>query len=115
MTANDRKWRFQSRKTEFEKVTPLWLYPELDCSACVDDADDRTGAGQLAYYVDYVRNRHPEWWEADAVGIYWGVYGDNVAEHAPSNPIADRSFLTVYRAGRRQDRRAAELVAPAGS
>ena len=72
--------------------------------------------GNFAYYVDYVRNRHPEWWEADAVGIYWGVYGDNVAEHAPSNPIADRSFLTVLLgAGRRQDRRAAELVAPAGS
>jgi hypothetical protein len=27
-----RKWRFQSRDGGFEMVSPLWLYPELECS-----------------------------------------------------------------------------------
>jgi hypothetical protein len=34
------------------------------------------------------------------VSIYWAVYGDNVAEHAPNIPLAGRSFLTTYTASR---------------
>lgn len=63
----ERKWRFQSLATGYERVRPLWLYPEIDCSSCVDDAEDQSGEGQLDYYIDYVQRRYPHWWEADAV------------------------------------------------
>ena len=26
-------------------LSTLWLYPELNCSSCVDDADDQSGPG----------------------------------------------------------------------
>jgi hypothetical protein len=42
-----RKWRFKLCGSGFEKVSPLWLYPELDISSCVDDAEDQSGAEQL--------------------------------------------------------------------
>ncbi len=29
----ERIWRFRSREDRFEMVSPLWLYPELNCSA----------------------------------------------------------------------------------
>jgi hypothetical protein len=96
-----RTWRFRSLKSGFEKVSSLWLYPELDCSSCVDDADDQSGAGQLAYYVDCVRRDYPQWWEVDAVPIYWSVRGDaGIAEHAPNNArdfaLPDKNFLTFF-------------------
>ena len=71
---------------EDERVTPLWLYPELVCSSCVDDADDQSGAGQLAYYVDYLQRDYPAWWVADAVPIGWSVRGDGIWEYAPNEP-----------------------------
>jgi hypothetical protein len=80
-----RKWRFRARGADFEMVSPLWLYPEIDCSACVDDVYDLSGEEQLDYYVDYIRARHPDWWEADAVPICWSVRGDGVFEEAPNN------------------------------
>jgi len=96
----ERKWRFRSRGTGFEKVTTLWLYPEINCSSCVDDAEDQSGPGQLAYYVDYVQRRYPEWWEADAVPIYWSVRGEpGIAEDAPNSDYANRNgdnFLTFW-------------------
>jgi hypothetical protein len=49
-------WRFELRDTGFEMVSPLWLYPELDISSCVDDVEDQSGAGRLAYYADWVRH-----------------------------------------------------------
>jgi hypothetical protein len=91
------KWRFQSRDAEFERVTALWLYPELDCSSCVDDAEDQSGSGQLIVYIDHIRDRYPEWWESDAVPIYWAVRGDVIFEAAPHNAIVRRkNFLTVF-------------------
>ncbi len=96
----DRRWRFQSRKSGFEKVTTLWLYPELDYSTCVDDADDQSGAGQLAFYLDNLRRARPEYWEADAVPIYWFVRGDpGITEQAPNNAderSLDKHFLTSF-------------------
>jgi hypothetical protein len=96
-----RLWRFRSRRSGYEKTTTLWLYPELDCSSCVDDAEDQSGSGQLAYYVSYVKRNYPQWWEADAVPIYWGVRGEaGVCEHAPNNAreytLPDEHFLTFF-------------------
>ena len=96
----ERQWRFQSRNNGFERVTPLWLYPEIDGSSCVDDADDQSGAGQLAYFVAYIRRRHPKQWDADAVPIFWSVRGDGVFEIAPNNArdIIGKTFLTSFTA-----------------
>ena len=89
----DRPWRFRSRG--FERVSVLWLYPELDCWACIDDADVQSGVAQLAYYESYVQRRYPEMWEADAVRIDWFVEGDGgVFEFAPTTPA--RNFLTFF-------------------
>jgi hypothetical protein len=40
---DERKWRFRSRDSGFERVTRLWLYREIDGSLC-DDADDQAGS-----------------------------------------------------------------------
>jgi hypothetical protein len=81
----EQKWRFRSRTAAHTRASPLWLYPELDGSSCVGDLDAGTdGKEQLAYYVDYVRSEHPQWWAADAVPILWSVHGDGVCEFAPS-------------------------------
>ena len=99
LAAAGRMWRFRSRWGGFGRVTPLWLYPEINCSSCVDEADDQSGEGQLAYYVDYLQRRYPEWWEADAVPIYWSVRGDGVFEHAPNNSrdySGGKNFLTEF-------------------
>jgi hypothetical protein len=42
---DERKWRFRSRDSGFERVTRLWLYREIDGSLC-DDADDQAGSGK---------------------------------------------------------------------
>jgi hypothetical protein len=97
----ERRWRFQSLATGYEKVRPLWLYPEIDCSSCVDDADDQSGEGQPDYYIDYVQRRYPHWWEADAVPIWWFVMGEHICEFAPMNAhrICDgKNFLTEFTA-----------------
>ncbi len=98
-----KSWRFRSRGGACEHVATVWLYPELDCSYCVDDADDQSGPGQLAYYVEYVRRDYPEWWEDDAVPIYWSVRGEpGIYEYAPNcalhvlheDGLPDENFLT---------------------
>ena len=76
------------------RTTPLWLYPELDCSSCVADADDQSGPGQVAHYIDYVRERCREWWVADAVPITWSVRGDGIWEYAPNK--REENFLTFW-------------------
>ena len=42
-------------KEGFERITALWLYPEIDCSSCVDDADDQSGSGATGLF----RSLHP--------------------------------------------------------
>ena len=96
MSLDLRKWRFKLRGTGFFKTSPLWLYPELDCSACVEDAKDQSGAGQLARYVDVIRRRHPQWWEADAVLIEWSVCGEGIFETAPNDDRDCKNFLTLF-------------------
>ncbi len=93
------KWRLRSRETGAEWVTPLWLYPEIDCSSCVDDADDQSGPGQVFYYADYLQRRYPDWWAADAVPIWWSVMGEGICEYAPgaSNTRHDENFLTFFK------------------
>lgn len=69
------KWRLTTRRYGHTKVAELYLYPELDCSSCVDDVYPASGEEQLRYYVDYIRrsDRYVQWWNDDAVPIYWSV------------------------------------------
>ena len=94
----ERKWRFRSRDGGFEKISPLWLYPEINGSSWVDEAEDQSGVGQLAYFIAWIRRRYPEQWKADAVPIFWSVRGDGVFEIAPNNArdIIGKNFLTVF-------------------
>jgi hypothetical protein len=34
-----------------------------------------SGEEQLEYYCNIIRNNYPQYWEADAVPIYWSVSG----------------------------------------
>ena len=81
MRAKLEKWRLRARRSNHIKTTTLWLYPELDCSSCVDDVYPAGGKEQLAYYCEYIRTgyggRYRHWWDADAVPIYWSVMGDD--------------------------------------
>ena len=79
-----RKWRFRSRRSQVEFISPLWLYPELNCSSCVDDVYDQSGETQLAYYVEYLERLYPSRMTDDAVPIYWSVRGDGIFEHGPN-------------------------------
>jgi hypothetical protein len=96
------KWRLQSRRSDHCKVTELYLYPELDCSSCVDDVHPASGEEQLRYYCDYIQRRYRQWWDADAVPIYWSVMGDGDGfgcEQAPfhrGEEFGDRDVLTYY-------------------
>jgi hypothetical protein len=73
------KWRLRGRNGH-EKITSLHLYPELDCSSCVDECDG-DGQEQLQYYCDYIKRRYSQWWEADAVPILWTIVEDQ-GEHS---------------------------------
>lgn len=103
MTIIKEKWRVAVRSGSHTKITALWLYPELDCSACVDDVYEATGDEQLAYYCDYIRCRYRQWWDDDAVPIYWTVRGDADGfdcEQAPfhsGDPYGDNNVLKYYR------------------
>lgn len=99
MTA-DRLWRFRRRADGGEEIKALWLYPELDCSSCIDDVYEQSGEAQLAYYIDYVRRGYPQCWDNDAVPIMWSVRGDGISEYAPVEhgdaALWDEHFLTFY-------------------
>jgi hypothetical protein len=77
------------------KTTHLWLYPELECSACVDECDG-DGAEQSAYYCDYIRTHYSQWWQADAVPIYWSVIGDRDGFGSETAPCAANLLRTYY-------------------
>lgn len=66
-------WTFRSIRSGIQRTSELWLYPELDCSACVDDVWDDDGQVQLDYYIEYIRKRYSDLWDQDAVPIYWTV------------------------------------------
>jgi hypothetical protein len=99
------KWRLASREFYHVKVTTLWLYPELDCSACVEDCYEKSGDEQLRYYVNYIKTaydgRYRHWWDNDAVPIYWTVMGDDDGfgcEQAPFelDGYGGDNVLTIY-------------------
>ena len=95
------KWRLSSRDSDHVKITNLWLYPELDCSACIDECYEATGEEQLIYYVQYLkdRDRYSHWWDNDAVPICWFVIGDDDAfgcEQAPFHVNDCNDILTFY-------------------
>jgi hypothetical protein len=100
------KWRLASRRSDHVKVTTLWLYPELDCSSCIDDVFLSSGAEQLDYYVDYIKTayegRYRHWWDNDAVPVYWSVRGEDDGfgcEQAPFHAgtvYHDEDILTHY-------------------
>jgi predicted GIY-YIG superfamily endonuclease len=86
-------WSFASRRSGYERTeSALWLYPELDCSSCVDDVWPGDGHEQFEYYVEYVKRRYPEWWKADAVPIYWSVRP--IGETAPFRRVWDQMWST---------------------
>lgn len=93
-----RLWKLKSRRWGHIKTTNLWLYPELDCSSCVDDVYDESGEEQLQYYVQYIQRRYPQWWDDDAVPIYWSVRGDGDAFGSEAAPCMTKheNVLTYY-------------------
>ena len=94
------KWRLSSRTGHHIKITNLWLYPELDCSACIDEAPkEATGEDQLIFYVGHIKRRYPHWWDNDAVPIAWFVAGDGDGfglERAPFNINDGDDIRTHY-------------------
>jgi hypothetical protein len=89
------KWRLRVRNGHHEKITSLWLYPELDCSACVDDVYGEDGAAQLEYYCERIQEWHPEWWTADAVPILWSVIGGDDGFGREAAPcLANAQFVS---------------------
>lgn len=95
------RWTFENRRYGIQRRCDLILYPELDCSAMVDDVHELDAQGQFEEYVQYLERRHPEWLAADAVPIYWFVHSawEGVFEAAPyaneSNTLG-RDFLTEF-------------------
>lgn len=77
------QWLFQSRESGVERCIDLYLYPELDGSAVVDEYHYLDGEGQFEQYVQYLQQQHRNWLRADAVPIVWTVRGSGVAEAAP--------------------------------
>jgi len=51
------KWRLRSRGSDHTKISSVWLYPELDCSSCIDD--EASGEEQVAITAVYVLG-HPK-------------------------------------------------------
>jgi predicted GIY-YIG superfamily endonuclease len=103
-TVTTGRWTFQSRRLtgrELPQATSS-LYPELDCSAMVDDAWELDGQGQFEEYVQYLERGHAEWLAADAVPIVWSVHDGNngVFEAAPFTAWGDSvgwgNFLAHY-------------------
>lgn len=100
-TANG-QWVFRSRESNWEKRANLFLYPEVECSAMVDEVHYLDGEGQFEEYVQYLERRYPEWLDADAVPIIWSVRSresvDSIYETAPFQPFAPGwgDFLTHF-------------------
>lgn len=94
------RWVFESRRSGYEKRTNLVLYPELDCSAMVDDVHELDGESQFHAYVHYLERHHPEWLATDAVPIVWTVRSvetGGVCEAAPfAHPVPWGDFLTHF-------------------
>lgn len=97
------RWTFRSRRGGHEIRTDLVLYPELDCSAMVDDVYELDGQGQFEEYVQYLERGHADWLKADAVPIIWSVHDgwtNGVFEAAPFTTWGDSAgwgnFLAHY-------------------
>jgi len=96
-------WVFQSLKTGHEFRTDLVLYGELELSAGIDDCPYDDGDEQLEYYIDSVRRRMPDAWNADDVPIYWCVIGKQTHEAAPFMDFEGDNFLSHYTWPRNSD------------
>ena len=92
------KWSYTDFEGRMTRESELWLYPEINYSACVDEVYGESGEYQLQYFVQEVMKHCPEEWEADAVLIYWSVMP--VHETAPfQNREAwrfDENFLSFF-------------------
>lgn len=98
-TVTTGRWTFQSRRSGHVFRKDLTLYPELDCSAMVDDAWELDGQGQFEEYVQYLERGHREWLDADAVPICWFVHSNwrGVFEAAPfARPSYGGDFLSHF-------------------
>lgn len=101
LAADGGQWYFRSRRSGHEFHTDLYLYPELDCSAMVDDHYELDGEGQFEEYTQYVASRYPDWINNNAVPIVWSVHsgwGRGIFEAAPftSNEPSWGDFLTHF-------------------
>jgi predicted GIY-YIG superfamily endonuclease len=93
------RWTFETRRSGHERRCDLVLYPELDCSAMVDDVYELDGHGQFEEYVQYLERHHPDWLEKDAVPIIWSVHSGwhGVFEAAPfARSYIGMDFLTHF-------------------
>lgn len=90
-------WLFRDRADPKRELitSPLFLYPELDCSSCVGDCDATDGESQFEFYVQYLARHYPAYLEKDAVPIHWSVVGDGIGEDAPYQG-RDEDFLTYF-------------------
>lgn len=77
------RWVFRSLQSGVEKRADLYLYPELDCSAMVDEVHYLDGEGQFEEYVQFLERKYPQWLTSDAVPIVWSVVGGKTYEAAP--------------------------------
>jgi predicted GIY-YIG superfamily endonuclease len=97
------RWTFRSRRGGHEHRSDLVLYPELDCSAMVDDVYELDGQGQFEEYIQYLERRHRDWMNADAVPIIWSAHDgwtNGIFEAAPFTTWGDSvgwgNFLAHY-------------------
>ena len=74
-------WELTSRRSGYSRTTRLWLYPVPNISSCVDDCMPASGEEHLKYYCNMIRENYPDYWEKDAVPIYWTVC--DIHERAP--------------------------------
>lgn len=95
------QWLIENRQSGHQHRCDLFLYPELDCSAMVDDVYELDGEGQFEEYVQYLERRYPQWLADDAVPIIWSVHsghGGGIFEAAPFAPPSPPwgDFLTHF-------------------
>lgn len=98
-TKSTGRWVFASLRSGHIFRKDLVLYPELDCSAMVDDVYELDGQGQFDAYVQYIERRHSEWLKNDAVPIVWSVHSNwhGVFEAAPfAHSYIGQDFLTHF-------------------
>lgn len=87
--AGARSWRFINLESGYERVTPLWLYWEVNCDPISDDwSPEEIDAVEL---WDLWRRKYPperkEAFGPNAQPIYWYIDGPGTCESAPGQDL----------------------------